>query len=265
MVLGSKPGRRQGQPGDLRSPGESRAPEWTCLPNYVTIVSPNSLRTEVSHVERVSERITRSLVDVGPATAAVLAERLGITPGAVRRHLDPMVEAGWLVAGENAPYGPRSQRGRGRPARIYSVTDLGRDRLPKAYEALSVELMRYLRDRIGGTAVKDFAKARLQPQYERFSQALAGKDAAVKPYILAELLSKDGFAATAEASSLPGTQVCQHHCPVAHAATEFPELCDAEAEMFSQVLGTHVQRLATISHGDAVCTTYLPDNSRSAS
>jgi len=45
---------------------------------------------------------------------------------------------------------------------------------------------------------------------------------------------------------------------VAHAAARFPQLCEAETEVFSHLLGTHVQRLATIAHGDGVCTTFVP-------
>ncbi|MFC7467508.1 hypothetical protein ACFQVA_07740 [Actinomadura keratinilytica] len=41
-------------------------------------------------------------------------------------------------------------------------------------------------------------------------------------------------------------------------AEQFPQLCEAETEVFSQLLGTHVQRLATIAHGDGVCTTFIP-------
>jgi len=47
---------------------------------------------------------------------------------------------------------------------------------------------------------------------------------------------------------------------VAHVAEKFPELCEAETEVFARLLGTHVQRLATIAHGDGVCTTYVPRN-----
>jgi predicted ArsR family transcriptional regulator len=53
-------------------------------------------------------------------------------------------------------------------------------------------------------------------------------------------------------------QVCQHHCPIAHVAADFPQLCEAETEMFGRLLGTHVQRLATIAHGDGICTTHIP-------
>jgi len=43
-------------------------------------------------------------------------------------------------------------------------------------------------------------------------------------------------------------------------AAEFPQLCEAETEAFAELLGTHVQRLATIAHGDHVCTTHIPRN-----
>ena len=45
---------------------------------------------------------------------------------------------------------------------------------------------------------------------------------------------------------------------VSGVAAEFPQLCEAEAEVFAELLGTHVQRLATIARGDAACTTHVP-------
>jgi hypothetical protein len=41
-------------------------------------------------------------------------------------------------------------------------------------------------------------------------------------------------------------------------AREFPQLCVAETEAFSRLLGVHVQRLATLAHGEHVCTTHIP-------
>ena len=76
--------------------------------------------------------------------------------------------------------------------------------------------------------------------------------------MLAEALSEDGYAASVRSAPV-GDQLCQHHCPVAHVAAEFPQLCEAETEVFARLLGRHVQRLATIAHGDGVCTTNVPD------
>jgi predicted ArsR family transcriptional regulator len=45
---------------------------------------------------------------------------------------------------------------------------------------------------------------------------------------------------------------------VAGVAAHFPQLCEAETEVFAELLGTHVQRLSTIARGDAACTTHVP-------
>jgi predicted ArsR family transcriptional regulator len=76
---------------------------------------------------------------------------------------------------------------------------------------------------------------------------------------LAEALSADGYAASASGAPAAGggEQLCQHHCPVAHVAAEYSQLCEAETEAFGRLLGTPVRRLATIAHGDGVCTTHV--------
>ena len=77
---------------------------------------------------------------------------------------------------------------------------------------------------------------------------------------LTKALTKAGYATTTTKVRGPiqGIQICQHHCPVSHVAEEFPELCEAEQQAMSEILGTHVQRLATIANGDCACTTHVP-------
>ena len=78
---------------------------------------------------------------------------------------------------------------------------------------------------------------------------------------LARVLAARGYAAQIRevgAGRHRGVQLCQHHCPVAHVAAEFPELCEAETRAFADLLGTHVQRLSTIARGGAACTTHVP-------
>ena len=80
--------------------------------------------------------------------------------------------------------------------------------------------------------------------------------------MLAQVFTDEGYAASVRSGPV-GEQLCQQHCPVSHVAHEFPQLCEAETEAIGRVLGRHVQRLATIAHGDGVCTTCIPDTSRS--
>ena len=78
---------------------------------------------------------------------------------------------------------------------------------------------------------------------------------------VADALTADGFVASVRPSAA-GEQLCQHHCPVAHVAERFPQLCEAETEAFARLVGGPVQRLATIAHGDGVCTTHIPSGLR---
>ena len=82
--------------------------------------------------------------------------------------------------------------------------------------------------------------------------------------VLAAILTDEGYAAVVRGLPLAGEQLCQQHCPVSHVAHEFPQLCEAETEAIGRVLGRHVQRLATIAHGDGVCTTCIPNPERVA-
>jgi predicted ArsR family transcriptional regulator len=210
--------------------------------------------------DRTRDLVARTILENGPKPAAELAERLGLSPAAIRRHLDALVADGLLVEREPRP---STHRGRGRPARTYALTDAGRAAFPHAYDDLANTALRYLRETGGEQAVQRFAEHRaatLAADLRRTVDPAA--PLATRAEALAGALSEHGYASTTQAVDAAGTvqgvQICQHHCPVAHVAAEFPELCEAETRAFEQVLGTYVQRLATIAHGDGVCTTHVP-------
>lgn len=206
------------------------------------------------------ERVATTILEHGPLTAADLATRLNLTPAAVRRHLDHLLESGVLEARDQRISG---QRGRGRPAKAFAITDAGRDHFAHAYDELAAGALRYLKQTGGDDAVMAFARHRLADLEDRYRPLLEMADPEERPRVLAEALSGDGYAASV-GTTPAGSQMCQHHCPVAHVAEEFPQMCEAETEMFARLLGTHVQRLATIAHGDGVCTTHLPHNPTTA-
>ena len=200
-------------------------------------------------------RVAQSVLEHGPSTAAALGERLGLTAAAVRRHLDVLLERGLLVAREQRVYG---SRGRGRPAKVFALTDAGRADFYSAYDDLAIAALEFLAEETGSTSVRKFAASRLAPAEARYRQVLTpGRPDQSPATALAGALTADGYVASVRPSAL-GEQLCQHHCPVAHVAERFPELCEVETELFSRLLGVHVQRLATIAHGDGVCTTHVP-------
>jgi predicted ArsR family transcriptional regulator len=246
---------------------------------------------------RTRDRVRAAVLERGPVTATSLAARLGLTAAAVRRHLDALVGAGQVEVREPRP----GVRGRGRPAREYLLTELGHAQLSSAYDDLAADALAFLADVAGPGAVERFAERRIADLERRYRPVVdeAGDDVAARAGALAQALSDDGYAASTRgtaastgpqvraagpaspgpasrgpapvgpaAAAVPrvaGFQLCQGHCPVQHVAARFPQLCEAETQAFSRLLGVHVQRLATLAHGEHVCTTHIPFDSAAAS
>ncbi|OLL72487.1 Iron-sulfur cluster regulator SufR [Pseudonocardia sp. Ae168_Ps1] len=200
--------------------------------------------------------VARVLMEQGPVTAAVVAAELELTEAAVRRHLDALIADG--EAEVRAPARSARPRGRGRPAKEYLLTDAGRVRFGHGYDDLATSALRFLAEAAGDDAVDAFARRRVHDLLgTEITEVVSAGDPQDRAEVLARVLSARGYAAQTRRGGF-GVQLCQHHCPVAHVAAEFPELCEAETKAFAELLGTHVQRLATIARGDAACTTHVP-------
>ncbi|RPF21935.1 helix-turn-helix transcriptional regulator [Myceligenerans xiligouense] len=234
----------------------------------------------------------------GPVTAAHLASTLGLTAPAVRRHLSLLEDEGRIEVHEGQPGPARRGRparhyvvthgGQSELAGGYQeiAADLLRHlRAHGGDEAVAA----FARERY------DAVVRRYAPRLDAAEAGATGdttrgaarSDVAARAARLAALLSEDGYAASVRpvpaaatlagdasetagvAASVPGgaavlpgvvpaVQLCQGHCPVQHLAEEHTELCEAEARAFSELLGTHVQRLATIAGGAHACTTNIP-------
>jgi predicted ArsR family transcriptional regulator len=206
-------------------------------------------------------QVARLILELGPCTATTLSNRLCLTPAAIRRHLENLISEGMIEVRTARTYG---NRGRGRPAKLFVITDAGRSAFEHAYDDLATSALRFIAQMSGQEAVAEFARRQVSELERRYAPIVAtSEDLSSRVQALAEALSADGYAASAGPAPAVGTaaangeQICQHHCPVAHVAAEFPELCEAETEAFGRLLGTPVQRLATIAHGDGICTTHV--------
>src|SRR4249920_289918 len=235
---------------------------------------PAGAHAQIGGEHSTRATIARLILENGPVSAAALSTRLGLTPAAVRRHLDGLLAGGMIeVRSARRP----ASRGRGRPAKLFVITDAGQSAFEHAYDDLATSALRFLAEVAGPGAVAEFARRQVAELERRYRPVVASAEPGAKLQALAEALSADGYAASAigapgspvprtahgPAPSAPagGEQLCQHHCPVAHVAAEFPQLCEAETEAFGRLLGTPVQRLATIAHGDGICTTHVTDQS----
>lgn len=228
-----------------------------------TTQSPPGTQVAAAHPHVEGDGTRRRVLELvateGPVTAGRLAEVLGLTQAAVRRHLAGLEHDGTIMVHDGGTAAGRARRGR--PARHYVVSTAGQAELGDQDSELATQVMRYLRRTGGDEAVEAFATERNDAVVRRYAPRLTATDPRERAAQLADLLAADGYASSVRpvvGPLVPTVQLCQGHCPVQHAAEDFPELCEAEARAFSELLGTHVQRLATLAGGAHACVTNIP-------
>lgn len=197
-----------------------------------------------------SERILMVLKMHGPQTSAQTGARLGITGEAVRQQLVKLAEEG-LVDEE------RRSAGRGRPSTYWHLTDKGQARFPDSHAALTVELLRSIREVLGEDALDRIIGARETGTQALYRAALAER-ASLKERVteLARLRSEEGYMATAEETEDGTLLLIENHCPICAAAAFCQGFCRSEKAVFESVLGagTIVERVEHIVNGGRRCT-----------
>lgn len=194
--------------------------------------------------------IVQRLRDHGSATVAELAEHLGISDVATRRHVD-------RLADDDLVDSCTVNTGRGRPVAQWSLTERGLTLFPSRYDELANQLLDYLaesdREQLGA-----FLRWRQEQQVSSYADAVAGDDVAERVQQLAEALSRDGYRAEVEADG-DGFTLRQQHCTIAKVAADQPLLCAHEAAAFGRLLGDEVRvtRRETIAQGDGACVCHV--------
>ena len=194
------------------------------------------------------ERIVVLLRRHGRLSAPQLAELLQLSSVGLRRHL-ALLERDGLVSSET------EKLKRGRPTAVYTLTDAGLETFPRHYDEVAREALAFLKGQDAATLAQ-FLAWRNERLAASYAGRVEGATLTERTDALAEVLNEQGFMAEVEPAD-GGLRLCQHNCTVEHLATELPDLCTSEAELFERLLGTRVEREATIVNGAVRCETRI--------
>jgi iron-sulfur cluster biosynthesis transcriptional regulator SufR len=192
-------------------------------------------------------RILIALKERGGMTADELAEKLGISAVAVRRHLTNL-ERDRLVDHQQV------QRGMGRPSYVYRLTEAAHQIFPHNYDQLASYFLEAIQDLFGPEAVERIFEHRTHELAESYRPQVDGKHLPDRLEQLARLREADGYMPVWEEQE-DGTYVLrQHHCPILHVAEGCSEACAHELALFVDLLDAEVSRQSHQVTGDAECT-----------
>ena len=170
----------------------------------------------------------------GPQSASALAKTLGVTPMAVRLHLYDLAKEG-LVEETAEP------KGRGRPTKIWSLTEKAARIFPDAHQGLALEMIETVREMFGEDGLARVIDRHSESQLSAYRAQMAGlSEIGDRVRRLAELRSAEGYMAAAAEDGADWLLI-ENHCPICSAAKACTRLCANELEVFQTVLGAQAK------------------------
>jgi len=206
------------------------------------------------HLSDSQQDIVKLIRRHGTRTVEDLHRALGVTAVAVRHHLD-VLEAEGLLRSETerrtpTETGPR----RGRPRRLYSLTDAADELFPKNYSGLVQSILDHLECTGGTESVDAVFRARRQKTESDLLARLNGQGLAARVAAVAELQDRSGYMAEWEARDDDTFVLREHNCAICKVARRYAQVCGNELELIRNVTGAEVTREQHIRAGDSVCS-----------
>jgi predicted ArsR family transcriptional regulator len=188
----------------------------------------------------------------GPSSPDQLAGRLGASRTGVLQQLRALEDA-HLVSRQTVRHGV------GRPRHLYDVTPDAQDLFPSTYDALASGLLSAIVAVGGEQLIEEVFAARRRQLSDRVRDQLADRVAPGAPIEervrgLAEIQAAQGYLADSVVGTDGSIKLREHNCAIFHVAKGTPSACQAELDLFRDVLGADVERETHIATGDRCCS-----------
>jgi predicted ArsR family transcriptional regulator len=233
----------------MPAPQPGAAPDDSIVPRADVTAAAAALGASPSGLRRA---ILVRLRHDGPSSPDQLADRLGASRTGVLQQLRAL-ESALLVARKTVRHGV------GRPRHVYDVTPDAQDLFPSNYDGLAAGLLEAIGAVGGETLVEEVFAARRRQLGERIRRRLGERlpreaPLAVRVRELSVIQDEQGYLCETRLEPDGSIRLLEHNCAIYHVATGARTACDAELELFREVLDADVVRETHIASGDRCCT-----------
>lgn len=194
-----------------------------------------------------TDKILFLLKSHGPQSAAELGEQLQMTSMGARQHLMTLEADGWVSFNDEA-------RGRGRPVRLWHLTEQAWQRFPDSHSELTLQLIDNIQQLFGEVGMERLIAQREQQQLARYQAELTQPALADRLAALTAQRTREGYMADFRQEEDGSWLLWESHCPICAAARACRGFCRSELEMFSRLLApAGVEREQYLLEGDHRC------------
>lgn len=180
-------------------------------------------------------------------TLEELAEVLSVTRTAVRQHVSALELQGFIEKGELCSSG-------GRPSQIYQLTNKGFAIFPKQYAMLSSFVLQAILKEKGADGLADWMKNLGHTVAGNLKSRVADtqfEKRLIKTVDVMNTLAYDARVAQSETGKKDAIEV--FNCVYHELASEYPQICQFDLALLSNLTDSEVIHEKCIQHGDNVC------------
>jgi predicted ArsR family transcriptional regulator len=150
------------------------------------------------------------------------------------------------------------RRSVGRPSHLYTLTAEAEDRFPKRYDRIALDLISYVAEAGGPSAVESLFSHRRKTMAEDLRPRLVGRPRAEQVSTLAAILVEQGYMCEHEQLADGSFLLTEYNCPVDCIARQHPQLCAQELQLYEDLIGVPITREGTIAQGGHCCRYRIP-------
>ena len=182
----------------------------------------------------------------GEGAVGEVAAHLRISYEGARQQLAQLEKQGLVEKRTRAP------RRAGRPLARYALSRAGDHLFPKRYDALTVELIDALTERLGARALKQVLRAFTDKRVREWAPRLAGKPLKERVAALQAIYGAGDPFMSVELG--PGhIRLVERNCPFLNVALKRPALCSVTVSALERLLGVKVMREERFQTGHGRC------------
>ncbi|MGI6473628.1 MAG: helix-turn-helix transcriptional regulator [Thermoactinomyces vulgaris] len=191
-------------------------------------------------------QIMTMLKTEGGLTVSEIAERLGVTEMAVRRHMNQL-ERDQLIVPQLL------RKSMGRPSNQYFLTERSEQYFPKMYAGFAMEILKDLEENYGEEMIQSVFKNREKRLLKEHLSDFQGKSLDEKVRRLAELQDEKGYMVKWEKEGEGVYRFVECNCPISQVASVYNQACQCEMNWFCKLLDAEVEQEECKAMGGQNC------------
>ncbi|WP_347239761.1 helix-turn-helix transcriptional regulator [Polycladospora coralii] len=190
-----------------------------------------------------------------PLTVSEMAEKLGITEMAIRRHLN-------TLEAENLIYGKQFRQSMGRPTKRYYLTSDAEEVFPKSYQSFTLDLLKDIEEEGGEHKVDRLFKRRMKRITDQYDATFSNLTLEERVSKLAEIQDRKGYMVKWKKLEDGSYELIEYNCPISQVADQYHQACDCELGWFKNLLETDVTRLECKAKGGQNCIYHVKQQTK---